>query len=76
MVPVAEVVIAVRVIGFPISGLADTVDLSGHPGCWYVVAFIYRSYFLVHTGNAHIYYVLMVGVGVLGHSVPLEFRSG
>ena len=76
MVPVAEVVVTVRVISFPTSGLADTVDLSGHPGCWHMVALIYRYYFFVHSSNAHINDVLVVGVCVLGHRVPLWLHSG
>ena len=71
MVPVTEVVVTVRVIGFPISGLADTVNLLGNPGSWHMVALIYRYYFFVHSSNARINDVLVVGVCVLGHRVLL-----
>ena len=71
MVPVTEVVVTVRVMVFPISGLADKVDLSGHPGSWHMVALIYRYYFFVHSSNARINDVLVVGDCVLGHRVPL-----
>ena len=45
MVSIAEVVVTVKVVCLSTSGFANTMDILGHPGCWYVVTLIYRHHF-------------------------------